>query len=292
VSYSNLLSGLIIMIALVVNNFGVGAFLDTSFNPKASAMGQSFVSLAKGSDAILWNPSRLESNFSEIKFSTFHSFETNFYSIQSQLANLAIPLGIQWVRSQIGDFKSTEKNETTGRYEFTGSNFEYVGDALFLASSMMINEIKVGIAGKFVSEKAGDFTTSGTGIDVGFSKNIGSEIYFGGSIKNIWSSEFGSSISNRTSVLARIIRVGGHYLILGGHVLSVDIVAKENRDMGLNLGGQYVVQEGVSIRGGFSDGQWSFGTGLVLDAVDVDTSVSFNPEYVGNVYRVSIGYRY
>jgi hypothetical protein len=275
-----------------------GAFIEKGLSARASAMGMSYVSSAKNSDAVYWNPAGLadsDSSYEIIGMGT-RAFETQYTSIQGSFGLLGLNWGLAYVGAGIDGIEETVENINTGRGQGTGNNLSYDAVAYYMSTAKKItNDIFLGITAKYIQEREAGYTANGAGLDVGAIYKPVDWISFGTNLQNLIapSMEWNTPSKNVDRIPLNI-KTGVSFSLLNDSLIAgADLNFRNNRTTKLSLGAEYWLNPNLALRGGFDHGELCLGTGLYLAGFILDFSW-INPrlDIVEDVYRVSIGYRF
>jgi hypothetical protein len=293
---------LLVMIMFCVSSIkasdNAGAFIEKGLSARASAMGMSYVSFAKYSDAVYWNPAGLANSdcgYEIIGMGT-SVFETQYTSLQGSFDLFGLNWGLAYVGAGIAGIEETIENTNTGRGQGTGNNLSYDASAYYMSTAKKItNDIFLGVTAKYIQERAAGYKANGAGLDIGVLYKPIDWISFGTNLQNIVapSMEWNTPSKNVDRIPLNI-KTGVSLSLLNDSLLAgVDLNFRNNRTTKLSLGAEYWLSPSLALRGGFDQGELCLGTGLYLSGFILDFSW-MNPslDVVEDIYRVSIGYRF
>jgi hypothetical protein len=289
---------IIFCVSSVTASDNAGAFIERGLSARASAMGMSYVSSAKNSDAVYWNPAGLANSGSDTEFIGMgtKAFETQYTSLQGAFNFFGLNWGVAYVGAGIDGIEETIEDANTGRGQGTGNNLSYDAAAYYMATAKKItNDIFLGVTAKYIQEREAGYKANGAGLDVGVLYTPVDWVSFGTNLQNIIapSMEWNTPSKNVDRIPLNI-KTGVSFSLLNDSLLAgVDLNFRNNRTTKLSLGAEYWLSPNLALRGGFDQGELCLGTGLYLSGFILDFSW-MNPslDVVEDVYRVSVGYRF
>ncbi len=142
-------------------------FLKIGVNPRAVAMGESFVAISDDASSLYWNPAgAVISSANEIIFSHslwFADISHNFAGYVHHLTS-SDAIGVSVISVSTADMERATVTNPSG----TGSLFSYQDIAVgFTYSRAMTDQFSFGITGKFVHETLAELTMQTVLIDLG-----------------------------------------------------------------------------------------------------------------------------
>ena len=273
-------------------------FLTVDVGARGVGMGSAYVSVVEDATAMYWNPAGL----ARIKGNEAVFCHTQWIAdIGMSFAGVAINMG------NMGTLGVSAQFETMADMERTTINFPDGTGEMFSAGSYafglsygrnLTDRFSIGMTAKFIHEQIYHSTASGAAMDIGALfdtqfygmkigmsiSNYGTKMQMGGrdlqTQKDIDASISGNN-QNINAYLATdaydlplLFRVGISMDVLKGYgksnlILAVDALHPNDDVESINVGGEYIFNHMVSIRGGYkslfnkySEEGWSLGGGL------------------------------
>jgi len=267
-----------IIILSVSTTMAFGAlYSDMQLGVRSSAMGSSFVSVARDADAVYWNPAALaltkKSNVSFMYSDVYNEGINQSYLSYAQPLD-ALGLGASWLRH------SADLEEGFGATKKTNS---WVDDMYTLAAGIKAKkDLYAGLSVKRFKVKtdrtnADNVGTSGTGFDVSILmtnlvKNENSpitETSLGFMVRNLATDLSGENV-DPSYKLGLSTKIYDDFLFAAG--LDLD---RDNEDLSdkirVNLGAEYNYNNTLFLRLGLNDGDFTTGFGIVIkDRLSLD----------------------
>lgn len=271
------------------------SFLRFTPSPRASGMGESYVSVAEDAYAAYWNPAGLAAVERPEVAATYNQ---SFADVAHQYVSFVYPLragsslGLNITRLTVAPFQG---------YDAAGYRTEKVDSAdmavgAAYARTLVRDEIErpvlsVGGNLKFVSERLDDVSANALAADLGalfyirpekpWIKNLpGQEFRIGLAARNIGS---GLKFDSTSFSLPMSLSLGTSWLSHpSGNstlTLSLDQTVSKDDDYGVALGAEYAAFQLLALRLGYVTGQdmgpgIRFGVGFRLPFMDIDYSMS------------------
>lgn len=304
-------------------------FLKVMPTARATAMGDSYVTLAEGAEALFWNPAGVAAAGSH-EISATHIP----YLLDSRISSLGYAtslgnfgqIGVQIQAVDYGDIAETRTENLgfnpDGTYNpgLTGSSFGPSAYAVGVSYARALTDrFQTGITAKYVSESlySGDYSGAGgtygtsAGVvlfDVGIQYETGFQsLDIGMSVQN-----FGPEVAYVEEAFAAPLtfRIGAAGDLIGpaGMIrqdaqnkvtLAYDLVQPNDYDQQMQFGLEYTFADVVSLRTGYKlnyDAEaFTFGAGVKADLAPVRLAVDYSyggmGEYLDGVHRLTLGAR-
>jgi hypothetical protein len=214
-------------------------FLAGGVGGRALGMGGAHIGVARDVNATFWNPAGLDGiGYPEVaymhaeRFAGIVSFD---YAAAAMPLTAQSTVGLAIIRSGVDDIPNTlnawdaERNQPKPNPENFIERFSAVDNAILLGYARRLNEkVAVGVSGKLIRRKIGDFADAwGYSFDVG-AQYIGERAFFGANVQDIstmlqsWSvnaselaalENFGQEIPDGGTVLVLpVFRLGAGYV--------------------------------------------------------------------------------
>lgn len=273
-------------------------FLGIDVGPRGTAMGSAYVSVANDATAMYWNPAGIArlSNFQAVFSNTRWIADLTF-----NYAGVVVPLGDFGNIGVNATFLTMDQIERTTivQPDGTGELFDAASYAVGLSYGRKLSEqFSIGLNAKFIDERLYHSDAIGFGLDVGAQFNT----HFNGLMLGMSISNYGTKMQldgrdmqiqydidqsvhgNNQFINARLqadnfdlpllFRVGVSMDILKGGfdsnlILSVDALHPNDDAEFLNIGGEYIFHDMLSLRGGYkglaakdSEQRFSVGGGI------------------------------
>lgn len=276
------------------------------FGARALAMGASFTAIGEDASTVFWNPGGLTyltgMNFLFMHGSYFSGAETQEFlagSFQNALS-YRTPLGFSLYFLSSPGIKSTEISGDTipneGNLTVTDT-LNYKAYRVTLSSAKKLWGGSLGATLKFLGEDLGVENGWGIGIDIGYLFKRG-PIGIGFVAKDLSTTPiFWSSGTHET--ISPSIRTGLAYHHKKAFLLTFDwLFLTENRkaeaayELGPisvepHFGGEVKITKVIALRGGFDNGDLTFGAGAKFKGWQLDYALLSHPE-LGSSHRISL----
>lgn len=275
----------------------VGTFLSIAQGPRATAMGGAFVAVADDQNSLYWNPAGIaESKHSGFLFDHtqwFADINFNFIAGSFSLGDYGAA-GFSIISSDVKDMDVTTVAEPDG----TGETFGYADIAVSLAYAIKLTDhFSIGFNPKYIHQRIWRMNASAFAFDLGMRYDTPFEgIVLGMAITNFGekmqlrggntlilhdpnpdgsgnNDRIPAELSTEEWALPLNFKVGLAYHVLNDQtnklVLAVDAMHPSDNDESLNIGGEYTLNDFVSLRTGYkslflsnTEESFSFGFGI------------------------------
>jgi hypothetical protein len=337
-TYIVLLLGLLLIFSLPLQAQNVtkvgttsAAFLGIDLGPRGAAMGSAYVSLANDATAMYWNPAGIaklqnfQATFSNMKWIADLSF--NYAGVVLSLGNIG-NLGINATFMNMDQMERTTEFQPDGTGEFFDAGSYAVGLSY---GRFLTDQFSIGFNAKMINERVYHCNAYGFALDVGALFDTRFQgISLGMSISNygtkmkldgqdlIFQHDANDAVSGNNSQingkwvtdafdLPLLFRVGASTDLLKGEynsnfIISVDALHPSDDAEYVNIGGEYVFHNLVSLRGGYkemfknSEQGLTLGGGLKYNISGTNTTIYIDYAYIDfgvfsgiHMYSVSLG---
>ena len=302
-------------------------FLKVMPTARATAMGDAYVSLAQGSEALFWNPAGVAST-------TGHSVTATHipYLVDTRVSSVGYSfsagnfgqLGVQLQSVDYGDLVETRADrlgfDENGNYNpgLTGNTFSPTAFAVGVTYARSLTDrFSTGITAKYVRESLyeGDFagadgalsTSAGAPLfDVGIQYETGfKSLDLAMSVQNFGpevafvDERFAAPLTFRLGVAGNLIGADGIVQQNATNRLTVayDLLQPNDYDQQMQFGVEYAFADIVALRSGYKMNYdvegFTFGAGLNADMggakLGVDYSYGGMGDFLDAVHRITIG---
>ena len=275
-----------------------GAFVNAVPSARVTGMGMAYTGLADDGSSIFLNPAGLSLYGGGINVMSYQAFESSFTGIDFSMRLGSMMLGIGHISTSMADIPLTSYNTTTGRYEQTES-FEYMGSNTAISGAVTLYNgynTLVSVGGSLLVLQESLHENSAQG----FTSVIGAAIKWdnttvGISAKNLGASSMKWDTNSSSSYsLIEEFSAGLSTKVLDSILISADLKQKKGQDLSIHLGVESILANFVAIRAGYNNGMISYGTGIVLGELSINTSTSTpdaeHSEFLEPISKISIGY--
>lgn len=263
-----------------------GAFLKNGFSVRASAMGQSFVSIADDASAIFYNPgglinikgtqavgmySKLFSDVDGVNYGTFglaHNFDFGIVGI-----------GVAYLN--VGDIPYVE-NESGP----TGLTFSNNQTAVYLSyTKLFLENLNIGGNLKFINHSMANYSGTGFGLDLGLYSTVNEQLTVGLMFQDLIGPIV--KLNKQEDKFRTKVKFGFVYKPIKGLKLAPEAVFESDKDEIFSIGGEYALfNDMLFLRSGFSTMYNSFSAGVGLKYMNAGIDYSFNThKYLGNINK-------
>ena len=263
--------------------FGVGA--------RPVAMGEAFVGLSDGVEALYWNPSGLRRvKGTEVTFmhnKRFQDITYEFFGAGRSFGSYS--LGISLALNTVGDILYYEERPTEEPLGTFSSHDFFFG----LTYARTIRQgFDLGLTWKWLYEKIYTNTARGWAVDMGGIYGLTDWLNLGMALQHL-----GPKLKfiSQPFPLPTTLRIGLSYLPpwLSPSVFTLDLVKPRDSGYHLHLGGEYSLLDALSLRAGYQTGygerSFTTGFGLKYRNYGIDYGwVSYGSD-LGDTHRVSLG---
>jgi hypothetical protein len=303
-------------------------FLSIGQGARAVAMGSAFVGVANDPSSLYWNPAGLaKTGGVGVSFdytNWFAGIKYNFVGASYSLGDFGA-LGVSFTASDIGDMKVTTIDEPNG----TGEVFTAKDVAVSLAYAVSLTDnFSIGFNPKYISQSIWKMEASAFAIDVGVQyvtpfdgiilamsiSNFGTKMRLMGNSNLILhdldplnggnndkipayleTGEWSLPLNFRVGLAYNAINIGQHKLLV-----AMDAAHPSDNYESLNLGGEYVFNDFIALRGGYKslflkDSEESFTLGFgVTQLVVGNVAVRIDYAYqdfgrLSNIQKFTLG---
>ncbi len=272
-----------------------GAFLEKGVQPRAAGLGMGYSALAKGSDAVFWNPAGLaHTQSSDVSAMGYQGFETNTITLQGALPVSTpwgkVVLGTAYISSRLDGIQFATLDSVTDRAQL-GDQGSYSGTGYLISIGMpLTSQLSLGSTLKVIQETAAQYSSSGIGLDIGAQYALTPRITVAGTLQNLIQPSMGwNTPSKNVDTIPLVSKLGlGIQIIPDQLMMSTDLVYRRN-SFAIQGGMEYWLSSQLPIRVGINRDEWSVGTGLVLSQMSVDFAWTRpNQLEVSDIYRISL----
>jgi len=288
------------------------AFLKFTPSPRATAMGESYVSLAEDAYAAYWNPAGLAA-VEQPEFAA--TYNASFEDVTHQYVSFAYPLrygstlDVNITRLSVAPFQGYDAMGTKTK-DIQSSDMA-IGAAY--GRTLMKDEIarpvlNVGLNLKSISETLDDVSANAFAADLGAVYYIRPAKYW---MRAVPAQEFRVALTARnigtglkfdtvSSPLPMSATLGGSWLSHpygnSSLILSLDNTVSNDDKFVVNLGAEYTAFQLLAFRAGYRTGQYMgsglrFGVGFKLSFIDLDYSMSPFGD-LGSMHKVGVSIKF
>lgn len=292
--------------------YSSAAFLKFTPSPRATAMGESYVSLTEDAYAAYWNPAGLAS-VEQAEFAA--TYNASFEDVTHQYVSFAYPLrygstlDVSVTRLSVAPFQGYDAVGT--KTQDVQSSDLAVGAAY--GRTLMKDEISrpvlnLGVNLKSISETLDAVSANTIAADLGAIYFIRPAKYW---MRSVPAQEFRLALAARnigpglkfdsiTSPLPLSVTMGGSWLSHpygnSSLILSLDNTISNDDKYIINFGAEYTAFQLLSLRAGYRSGQdmgsgLRFGVGFRLSFVDLDYSMSPFGD-LGNMHKIGVDIKF
>lgn len=269
-----------------------GAYLNFAGGARAGAMGRSFVAVADGADAVVWNPAGL-GYLRPNTLSVTHTGTVEEASLDALL--YAQPLfrlggfGLGYVRMNSGSLPLTDElNRKIGSFSDLQQTYLLsYGLPVYAArsSKKFFQAVSAGATFKFSRQDLYDAGASGWGMDFGALARFRRNISVGIKLQNAVAPKL--KYETATDTFPRLLTVGGAVSFLKNNLTLVSDLEKAigtEQQPRWSLGGEGIMWNVLKLRGGFDlkNKEFTFGLGYVFGRHEIDYAASANDTGLSN----------
>lgn len=293
--YGQFLAGMAALaaaLALATPSFGAekyaGDFLNLGSGARALGMGSAYVAVTDGAASSYYNPAGLL-NLKSREASLMHSEE--FGGMQNyNTLSIAAPLseteavGVTLLHLGVGDIPVTrlwdpsravsDSNRVEVAYRTDSADY-----ALFLGGAKKVRDnLFLGATVKVLRRSIGKDTAFGYGIDLGVQYRVNQQLQVGAAFRDVtgtrvvWDvvstaddhktrDRIAPTLDTGAAWTDRLPWLGGKYTIAASMLYFGDSPSVKGIDT-MHLGGEYWLRDILVFRGGYSEGNGTFGVGL------------------------------
>ena len=262
-------------------------FLRMGIGARALSLGGAFTAVSNDASTIFWNPAGL-ALITGLEIGTMFSLLSldrtlNMVSVVSPTKFGSIGAGI--VNSGVSGIKGYDNNGQPTE------NLSYQANSINLSYGKMVQEnVNVGGNLKLITDSPSKTNSrTGFGLDIGFLSNVKENLTVGVKLQDIIN-QIGNDIGKDSAPL--IATVGGLYKTKIGINLSGDISYNfEMKSAVLKLGGEYQINDSLSVGAGINDTEVSIGFGAKYNKLGFFYTFmtdKFNMQYI---HFISLGYK-
>lgn len=298
-------------------------FLSIGQGARAVSMGSAYVSVADDPSALYWNPAGLTKTqgasaiFDHTQW--FADVSYNFVGLSYNTGDYGA-FGISFTSSSMGDMNVTTIAEPEG----TGEVFKATDVALSVSYALALTDnFSIGLSPKFISQSIWRMNATAFAVDMG----VQYRTPFDGAILSMDISNFGGKMKMEGNTALTLIKVGENDKVptyfqtdewalplnfrvglayqpikTDMHKLTVALDAQHPNDNyeSINVGGEYVFNDFLAIRGGYrdlflKDPLFGFTAGfglkqLVMGNVSIKVDYAYEQlMHMGNVQKFTLG---
>ncbi len=294
-----------------------GEFMAIDVSARAQAMGGAFSSLSNDVYASFYNPAGLvQVQSTQIGFTHTQQFIS---SVNYDYIGFARPIsanktiGLSLVRLGVDNIKDSRSAAILGNdgtllgidesriNKFNSSDYVFY----FSMGARLSAKMLWGFNVKLIRRNLADNSANGLGFDAGVLFKVNDRVKVGGMFRNITTTVIAWNTGEK-ELVSPTMRLGSSYrLPLPGMssalTTNIDLVvqtqntphlAGNNLGAGLfsgAIGGEFVVQERLFIRGGYDELQRvNFGIGVKIPHINIDYSFTSYDQELGNAHRIGL----
>ena len=291
-----------------------GEFMAIDVSARAQAMGGAYSAMANDVYASFYNPAGLTGvRATQLAFTHTQQFIS---SVNYDFLGFARPIsdnkviGFSLIRLGVDNIQDSRAAAIFGSDgELAGIDLSQVeefnsADYVFFVSlgTRLSERFSWGLNAKLVRRNLSDHSANGLGFDAGLTYALNDRVRLSGMFRNITSTLIAWDTGEK-ELVSPTLRFGTSYFLdlpgLNSYLVpNVDLIMETQGATGLEgggstlagaLGGELVIRETLSLRGGYDDLQrLNFGVGIQIPKISVDYSyTSFNEE-LGNAHRIGL----
>ncbi len=274
-------------------------FLKIGIGARQAALGEANIAAVSDVNSIFWDPAGLTGIKSAEASADYTSWfgGMNYYAGAAgfRIKNIGV-FGLDFASLSYGNIPEALVSVPSGSNDTRTGNTFTGGDVLLgvAYSHDFTDQLSIGIAGKYLRENLFTYTTSSLAFDVGTLYNVGyKNIHVAMSAQNFAGTVKWLANSNNTSgyELPLLFRIGMSFGLLGGKDafvnvgdlnrmdVSVDAVHSNDYSERLDVGGEYVFDNFLSLRAGYrfnyTEGNLSLGFGLKTTITGVSMEIDY-----------------
>jgi len=273
--------------------FSVGA------GSRAIAMGGAFTPLGNDPSALYYNPAALRVN-------RFPGIMVNHIQLFSGFSDATYDfIGLAYPTLSAGSFGLGFMTVGTGSIREFDSSSRELGEISYREWQGMLSyafnlpwkrfgTLSVGPSVKFLNQRVGDYSDTGTGLDVGFlyKPPYLSGVVLGVNLQDIIGAE--TKLVSVTEKVDRTLMFGAGYSHIFGNGyalnLAVQLDAPERDENDVRFGAEFTVKQMLSIRFGYDSEQITAGIGMAWRGYQVDYGY-FNRDEAGSSHPITLSAR-
>ncbi len=257
---------------------GVGsAWLKLNPGARGVALGDAYLSIAKGPEAIFWNPAGIgtgtgwKANFTH--WQHFQGLRYEILGLSTTRGRNAYGIGLAGVFA--GKFEHrNEKQNLLGEY----NAYDFLGS--FSYTRNLDKGLYFGGTIKWIYEQIYVYRLSNVALDFGVNYNIYPNLWIGGTLVNLGSS---SAFEEENIKLPRCWKVGANYE-KDNILISLDINKYIDAVLEAGIGTEYKINPIFCVRTGYRmdcTGEYSLSCGFGVKFKEIELDYAFKPYSLG-----------
>ena len=196
-------------------------------------------------------------------------FHPNFISALASKSFGKVAVGAGYINSSIEGFEETVLGDRVSK---TGNTFDYTAQAFLLSGALeLIPNGTIGVTLKSITEKAGEASATGLGMDIGAQLKLTPWLSTGVNIFNAIQPTLKWDNSSESDQGRRIYSLGLGLCPTPKWILTADIQA-DSQTQWIETGVTYKIHPALTLRAGVNNQEWSTGLGLQLIGIQLDFS--------------------
>jgi hypothetical protein len=266
-----------------------GEFLNTGVGARPLGMGRAFTAVSDDVDSIYWNPAGLASYRSSqlsFQYSPLPEEGSFQYAAYSQPIYTYGNFGVGIINLDSGSIPRTVAISANDFSE-TGTYSAYERAYMAGYASRFGDHYSSGFTLKMVENSLDDVKKTGFGADWGNLYRVNDDLQFGLMIRNLLAPTY--EFDNEKETFPRIMRVGGAYRVLKGHLLTsldLDKTLSESQSMKWHFGLEGHVIDNIFLRAGIDSTEVTAGVGVKFKNLQFDYAAGF--QELGYLNRFSM----
>lgn len=268
----------LLILFLIFQTGGVSVDLfELSGSARAKGMGDAFTGVADDGSSIFYNPAGI-SDIKKIRILYMHS-ELAFESYFDNISIIKKPFGISYLRLVSTDIpvvvsKDTNIYDTTDLYI---ERTNYISQGIYLSTGLPFKIFNFGINLKFFEERTKFFKDRYFYSDFGFFKKI----------RFINAGIFLKDLDLNKNESAKV-EIGFSSFIFKEILISSQVERYFKKDVySFKTGFEWIFSEFLKLRGGFKEGDFTLGAGILTNFMEVDYAFIMHSE-IPSSHRISV----